>query len=69
MLTGITVATDRRGQGLGAALTTAMSRALHAEFGVVSLGVEVGNRRAARLYQRLGFTDRLPLVSVFFQVS
>jgi ribosomal protein S18 acetylase RimI-like enzyme len=65
VLTGLTVAADRRGRGLGAALATAMSRALHAEFGVVSLGVEAGNAGAARLYQRLGFTARLPLVSVF----
>jgi GNAT superfamily N-acetyltransferase len=69
VLTGLTVAADRRGQGLGAALTTAMSRALHAEFGVVSLGVEIGNQRAARLYERLGYTQRLPLVSVFLEVS
>jgi GNAT superfamily N-acetyltransferase len=67
VLTGLTVAADRRGQGLGAALTTAMSRTLHEEFGVVSLGVEPDNVRAARLYERLGFTRRLPLVSVFFK--
>jgi GNAT superfamily N-acetyltransferase len=69
VLTGLTVAADRRGRGLGAALTTAMSRALHAEFGVVSLGVEVGNSGAARLYERLGFTDRLPLVTAYLGVS
>ena len=69
VLTGLTVAADRRGRGLGAALTTAMCRALHAEFGVVSLGVEIGNTGAARLYERLGFTRRLSLVSVFLGVS
>jgi ribosomal protein S18 acetylase RimI-like enzyme len=65
VLTGLTVASDRRGQGLGAALTTAMTRALHGEFGVVALGVEPANVGAARLYRRLGFAGRLPLVSVF----
>jgi GNAT superfamily N-acetyltransferase len=65
VLTGLTVASDRRGRGLGAALTTVMSRALHAEFGVVSLGVEPANVGAARLYTRLGFTGRLRLASVF----
>ena len=65
MLTAITVATDRRGEGLGAAVTCAMSRALHAEFGVVSLGVDRDNPGAARLYRRLGFTERLDLATVF----
>lgn len=65
VLTAITVASDRRGEGLGAALTCAMSRALHAEFGVVSLGVDLDNVGAARLYRRLGFTGRLDLATVF----
>jgi len=65
VLTAVTVAGDRRGGGLGAALTCAMSRALHAEFGVVSLGVDRDNADAARLYRRLGFTERLDLATVF----
>ena len=67
VLTAITVATDRRGEGLGAAVTSAMSRALHAEFGVVSLGVDRDNPGAARLYRRLGFTERLDLATVFLE--
>jgi ribosomal protein S18 acetylase RimI-like enzyme len=42
-----------------------MSHALQAEFGVVSLGVDLDNVGAARLYRRLGFTNRLDLVTAF----
>ncbi|GAA3169635.1 hypothetical protein GCM10010466_68680 [Planomonospora alba] len=56
-LAGLTVAPSHRGRGLGTALTSAMSRAAHAEFGVVALGVNAANHGAIRLYERLGFTD------------
>jgi GNAT superfamily N-acetyltransferase len=58
-LSAITVATDRRGLGLAAALTAAMTADLHARHGAVTLGVNVRNTRAIELYERLGFTRRL----------
>jgi ribosomal protein S18 acetylase RimI-like enzyme len=58
-LVAIVVRPDAWGRGLGAAVTAAMSRRLHAEFGSVVLGVSVGNDRAIALYERLGFTECL----------
>ncbi|MEH0936635.1 GNAT family N-acetyltransferase [Micromonospora psammae] len=55
-LAGLTVAPDRRGRGLGAALTVGMTRALAARYDHVALGVYTHNEGAARLYRRLGFT-------------
>ncbi|MFJ8580774.1 GNAT family N-acetyltransferase [Micromonospora sp. NPDC093277] len=55
-LAGLTVATDRRGRGLGAALTAGMARALFARYDHVALGVYADNLGAIRLYRRLGFT-------------
>lgn len=63
-LAGLTVAPEVRGQGLGAALTTAMTRTLLTRYGQVALGVYPTNLGAIRLYERLGFTDRFPLTSV-----
>jgi ribosomal protein S18 acetylase RimI-like enzyme len=58
------VAVEHRGAGLGGALAGALSRALHAEYGTVSLSVAPGNP-AVRLYERLGFTRTLAVRSVF----
>ncbi|MFC4147104.1 GNAT family N-acetyltransferase [Micromonospora mangrovi] len=63
-LAGLTVATDRRGRGLGAALTAGMTRALSARYDHVALGVYTDNVGAIRLYRRLGFTGTEPRTSV-----
>jgi ribosomal protein S18 acetylase RimI-like enzyme len=62
-LVGIAVRPQAWGQGLGAAVTAAMTARLYAEFGAVVLGVTVGNERAIGLYERLGFTDSFPRAS------
>ena len=54
----------RWGQGLGAALTAAMTRVLLEEAEEVTLGVLTDNPRAIRLYERLGFTGSIPRTSV-----
>lgn len=63
-LAGLAVDPDRRGAGVGAALTAGMMRRLLDEFGVVSLGVMYDNSGAIRLYERLGFTQCLSRSSV-----
>ncbi|HEX5540134.1 MAG TPA: GNAT family N-acetyltransferase [Micromonospora sp.] len=63
-LAGLTVATDLRGRGLGAALTAAMTRRLLADHDEVALGVITDNQSAVRLYERLGFTKTLARTSV-----
>lgn len=63
-LAGITVAVDARGQGLGAALTSAMTRILFDHAEEVTLGVMTDNLGAARLYERLGFIGSTPRTSV-----
>ena len=63
-LAGLTVATDRRGRGLGAALTAGMTRALAARYGLVALGVYADNVGAIRLYRRLGYTGTEPRSSI-----
>ncbi|OKI63929.1 GNAT family N-acetyltransferase [Micromonospora sp. CB01531] len=63
-LAGLTVAPDRRGSGLGAALTTGMTRALFARYDHVALGVYTDNIGAIRLYRRLGYTGTEPRSSV-----
>jgi ribosomal protein S18 acetylase RimI-like enzyme len=60
MLAAITVARDRRGRSLGAALTTAMTRRLLGQYGVVALGALTGNEVADRLYRGSGFTGSIP---------
>ncbi|MGN9812994.1 GNAT family N-acetyltransferase [Micromonospora sp. BQ11] len=61
---GLTVAPDRRGRGLGAALTAGMTRALSARHDTVALGVYTDNVDAIRLYRRLGYTGTLGRTSV-----
>ncbi|WP_262283846.1 GNAT family N-acetyltransferase [Micromonospora sp. MA102] len=63
-LAGLTVAPDRRGRGLGAALTAGMTRALLARYDQVALGVYTANVGAIRLYRRLGYTGTEPRTSV-----
>ncbi|MEV4661688.1 GNAT family N-acetyltransferase [Micromonospora echinofusca] len=63
-LAGLAVAPDRRGRGLGAALTAAMTRSLLARHGTVALGVYSVNVGAIRLYRRLGFAASLARSSV-----
>ncbi|MFI7577080.1 GNAT family N-acetyltransferase [Micromonospora sp. NPDC049497] len=63
-LAGLTVAPDRRGRGLGAALTAGMTRALFARHDTVALGVYTDNVDAIRLYRRLGYTGTLGRTSV-----
>jgi len=63
-LAGLTVVPDRRGRGLGAALTAGMTRALLARYDHVALGVYTDNVGAIRLYRRLGYTGTEPRTSV-----
>ncbi|GAB4058538.1 GNAT family N-acetyltransferase [Catellatospora paridis] len=63
-LAGIAVASAAQGRGHGAAITTALTRRLAAEFGVSSLGVMSDNTRALTLYRRLGYTESIPRTSV-----
>jgi GNAT superfamily N-acetyltransferase len=55
-INSIAVRPDRHGQGLGGALTAAVTRRLRAENEFVQLGVMDSNTGAQRLYARLGFT-------------
>lgn len=55
-LAGIVTSTSLRGQGLGEAITSALTRSEIAEHGVCTLGVFSDNAVALRLYARLGYT-------------
>lgn len=59
------IATDPgwRGQGLGTAVTTALTRIGVRRFGRASLGLYADNDGARRLYERLGFTVGMELES------
>jgi GNAT superfamily N-acetyltransferase len=59
-ISAVAVDPDRRGQGLGAALTAAMTRQMLAEHDVVTLGVMSDNHHADRMYRRLGFIESSP---------
>lgn len=54
-LAGITVAPAVRGQGLGAAVSAALTRRAIAEQGISTLGLYAVNDTARRLYSRLGY--------------
>ncbi len=57
-LASIATRTDRRGQGLGSALTAAVTRAALADgCDAVVLGMYADNDPARRMYHRLGFVD------------
>jgi ribosomal protein S18 acetylase RimI-like enzyme len=62
-LSGLAVDPRHQRNGLGTALTAAMTRLLHEEYGVVALGVYPSNLGARRLYTRLGFTEVLTVSS------
>lgn len=63
-LGALAVHPDRRGRGLGAALTAAMATQLLREFPIATLGVMVDNQPARHLYRRLGFTATAERTSV-----
>ncbi|MFF0720146.1 GNAT family N-acetyltransferase [Micromonospora sp. NPDC003816] len=63
-LAGLVVCPTHRNQGLGAALTAGMTRALSRRYDMVALGVYPDNTGAIRLYRRLGYTGAFPLTSV-----
>jgi GNAT superfamily N-acetyltransferase len=46
---------ERRGEGLGSALFGAIDAGRFGAFAATALGVTLGNARARRLYERLGF--------------
>jgi ribosomal protein S18 acetylase RimI-like enzyme len=49
------VRAERRGEGLGSALFREIDAGRFGAFAGTALGVEPGNARARRLYERLGF--------------
>lgn len=55
-LAGIVVRPERRGQGIGALLTEALTVRAVDEAGVATLGVVSDNEGAIRLYERLGYS-------------
>ncbi|MBB5873070.1 ribosomal protein S18 acetylase RimI-like enzyme [Allocatelliglobosispora scoriae] len=63
-ISAIAVASDRQGGGFGAALTSALTRRLIAEFGMASLGVMSDNDGALRFYRRLGYAGELTRSSI-----
>ena len=65
-LAGIAVATDRRGQGWGAAVTAHLTRRAVAETGACALGMFADNDVARRVYHRLGFTTGMEWTSRWF---
>lgn len=63
-LSGIAVAPDARGQGLGAAVTARLTRDLLADgCDVVTLGMYADNLAGRALYSSLGFRDEHPFTS------
>ncbi len=66
-LAGIAVASDRRGQGWGAAVTAHLTRRAVAEHGACALGMFADNLGARRLYERLGFTIGMEWTSRWFR--
>jgi len=65
-LAGIAVASDRRGEGCGAAVTAHLTRLAVAETGACALGMFADNDVARRLYRRLGFTTGMEWTSRWF---
>ncbi|MCP4424251.1 MAG: GNAT family N-acetyltransferase [Chloroflexi bacterium] len=57
-LANLSVVPTRRGEGIGAALVEALTAvARHLNLSSLEIGVEINNRRALALYQRLGFAE------------
>ncbi|HSO63814.1 MAG TPA: GNAT family N-acetyltransferase [Ornithinibacter sp.] len=65
-LAGIAVATDRRGEGWGAAVTAHLTRLAVTETGACALGMFADNAVARRVYQRLGFITGMEWTSRWF---
>lgn len=65
-LAGIAVATDRRGEGWGAAVTAHLARRAVDEVGACGLGMFADNDVARRVYHRLGFRTGMEWTSRWF---
>ena len=65
-LAGIAVATDRRGEGWGAAVTAHLTRLAVEATGACALGMFADNDTARRLYHRLGFRTGMQWTSRWF---
>lgn len=65
-LAGIAVASDRRGQGWGAAVTAHLTRRAVLAHGACALGMFADNLQARRLYERLGFRIGMEWTSRWF---
>ncbi len=65
-LAGIAVATDRRGEGWGAAVTAHLTRLAVEATGACALGMFADNGTARRLYHRLGFRTGMEWTSRWF---
>jgi ribosomal protein S18 acetylase RimI-like enzyme len=63
-LAAIAVRRTHQGRGFGAAVTSALTRSLLDEYAAVALGVMWDNSSAQRLYERLGYTNRIERTSV-----
>jgi ribosomal protein S18 acetylase RimI-like enzyme len=68
-LAGIAVSRDHQGEGLGAAVTAAVTRRLFHGYAVVALGVMSDNIGAQHLYERLGFRQRIERTSILLAAS
>ncbi|WP_377642977.1 GNAT family N-acetyltransferase [Oryzobacter terrae] len=65
-LAGIAVASHRRGEGWGAAVTAHLTREAVASTGTCALGMFADNVVARRLYERLGFVTGMEWTSRWF---
>jgi GNAT superfamily N-acetyltransferase len=61
---GLAVHPEFRGQGLGTALSAALTTRFVTEYGLSTLGVYPDNVTARRMYESLGYRQILPLVGV-----
>ena len=61
---GLAVHPDFRGQGMGAALTAALTTRFVTGYGLSTLGVYPGNVVAQRMYESVGYRQSLPLLGV-----
>jgi ribosomal protein S18 acetylase RimI-like enzyme len=61
---GLGVHPDFRGQGLGKALSAAMTARFVNDYGLSTLGVYPDNVAAQRMYESLGYLENLPLLGV-----
>ena len=62
-LSAVATRRDRRGHGLGTAISAWLTRRLLAEFDLITLGVYADNPAGRRLYDRLGYADDHPFTS------